>query len=376
MAKYLINLSFLAAKPTGIDYYAEEVVHHLPEADITLLTRSPRETNNCYVIQSLKEGQASGESNFKRHLRRLYWTQFKLPKLYQQLRSNLLFSPVPEAPLWSNCRHVVTVHDCIPLRFPRKTSPLIPYHKYYIPQVVKQAEHVICNSEATARDIQRFYGVTASKITPILLGYNSQHFYPRRREFLSPALGDRLGGLPSYFLYIGRCDPHKNIARMITAFAELQRGNTWGQDLQLYLLGATDDRHTPVLRQQIAALGLAEQVKFLDYVPYGQLPELISGAIALVFPSLWEGFGLPILEAMACGTPVITSNIASMPEVAGDAAILVNPYNTLEIADAMGAIATDNQLRDKLSTLGLARVRQFSWKKTAQQTEEILHQFC
>jgi glycosyltransferase involved in cell wall biosynthesis len=371
MTQYLVNLSFLAEKPTGIDYYAQEMIPHFSQGKFTALTHSPIQNLDCYVIQSNRQHQTGAGSTFKRHLNRLFWTQFKLPKIYQKLQAKLLFSPVPEAPLWSNCRHIVTVHDFIPLRFPRRTSPLIPYHKYYIPQVVQQAQHVICNSEATARDIHHFCGVSANKITPILLGYNSQHFYPRKNQQSLIQSGDRPNDYPNYFLYIGRCDPHKNLARVITAFSQLEIND----DHQLYLLGSTDNRHTPLLRQQITELGLTDRVKFLDYVPYDDLPGVISGAIALVFPSLWEGFGLPILEAMGCGTPVITSNLASMPEVAGDAAILVDPYNTAEIADAMGAIAKDTQLRSKLSALGLARVRQFSWAKTAQQTEEILLSF-
>ncbi len=110
-------------------------------------------------------------------------------------------------------------------------------------------------------------------------------------------------------------------------------------------------------------------------MPYDQLPIIINQAIALVFPTLWEGFGLPVLEAMACGTPVITSNLSSLPEVAGDAAILVNPYNTQEITEAMQAVATDSTLRSRLSTLGINRASQFSWAKTGQATVEVLQRY-
>ena len=122
-------------------------------------------------------------------------------------------------------------------------------------------------------------------------------------------------------------------------------------------------------------LGISHQVKFLDYVPYDDLPKIIRSAIALVFPSLWEGFGLPVLEAMACGTPVITSNLSSLPEVAGDAAILIDPYKVEEITDAMQAIANETGLRSHLSQLGLQRATQFSWEKTGQATVEVLKRF-
>ena len=122
-------------------------------------------------------------------------------------------------------------------------------------------------------------------------------------------------------------------------------------------------------------MGLVQRVRFLGYVPYDDLPKLFREAIALVFPSLWEGFGFPVLEAMGCGTPVITSNLSSLPEVAKDAAILIDPYKVEEITDAMMTIANDAGLRSHLSELCLVRASQFSWKKTGQATVEVLKEF-
>jgi len=157
----------------------------------------------------------------------------------------------------------------------------------------------------------------------------------------------------------------------LKAFGKIQNSS----DCQLWLAGSPDRRYTPQLKRQVAELGLTERVKFLDYVPYNQLPRIIGEAIALVFPSLWEGFGLPVLEAMACGTPVITSNLSSLPEVAGNAALLIDPYNTQEIAAAMKAIATDSTLRSHLRTLSLQRASQFSWAKTGSATVAVLQQY-
>ena len=120
---------------------------------------------------------------------------------------------------------------------------------------------------------------------------------------------------------------------------------------------------------------MREEVKFMEYVPYEKLPILLNGAIALVFPSLWEGFGLPLLEAMACGTPTITANISSLPEVTGEAALLVDPYNTDEIAIAMNTMVSDPAIRDNLRQLGLLRASEFSWAKTGERTVEVLQQF-
>ena len=356
----LINLSFILKKSTGTTTYAINLVDYLYSLQPKLITSSPFVNHDCYLIS---EGKTS-EQGLKGHFKRLVWTQFQLPKIYKELNSQLVFSPISEAPLWSQCRSVVMVHDFIPLRFPKKFSPLTPYNRYYVPQVLKQAEHIVCNSQSTANDIVKFCDIPAHKITPILLAYDVEHF----REIVNKS-EFRLQN--PYFLYIGRLDPYKNVSRLIEAFASLPSNHEY----QLWLAGPSDDRYTPALKKQVQELGLTDQVKFLDYVPYEDLPKIISGAIALVFPSLWEGFGLPVLEAMACGTPVITSNLSSLPEVAGDAAILIDPYNVAEIADAMQAIANDTGLRSHLSQLGLQRAQKFSWEKTGQATVEVLQRF-
>lgn len=273
------------------------------------------------------------------------------------MRSQLLFSPVPEAPLFSNCRYIVTVHDLTALRFP-KPSPLTTYQRHYIPQVLAQAEHILCNSTATAQDITHFFQISPGKISPILLAYDADHF-----RFQNQPKQD-------YFLYIGRHDPYKNLHRIIAAFAALP-----SRDYELWLAGPSDPRYTPLLKADIERLGITNQVKFLGYVPYSQLPSLINRALALVFPSLWEGFGFPVLEAMACGTPAITSNLSSLPEVAGNAALLIDPYNTGEITAAMETIAGDSGLRSHLSSLGLTRAKSFSWAKTGLATVQVLSRY-
>lgn len=369
----LINLSFLIAKPTGHTNYAVNLLPHLQPLEPTLLMSlglkpqaiaslglKPQAIATAYKSYPVP-ANLTPEQGTRGHLRRLVWTQLQLPRIYQKLRSRLLFSPVPEAPLSANCRYIVTVHDLIPLRFPR-VSPLTPYHRYYIPQVLTQAQHIICNSTATAQDIIDFFQIPASKITPIPLAYDAERF----RYYNN--LGN-YEGCP-YFLYVGRHDPHKNLHRIIAAFAAMPN-----RDCELWLAGSPDKRYTPKLKTQVEELGISERVKFLDYVPYNQLPILLHQATALVFPSLWEGFGLPVLEAMACGTPVITSNLSSLPEVAGDAALLVNPYNTQEITAAMQAIVTDTGLRSHLSSLGITRSSQFSWHKTGLVTLQVIENY-
>lgn len=351
----IINLSIIFSQPTGISNYAKNIFPYLTSLNPTLLTSEKYPNYNCYSVPN----NLTPADGTKGHLNRLLWTQFQLPKIYQKLKSQLLFSPLPEAPLYTNCRFIVMSHDMIPLRFPKRFSPLTPYHLYYVPQVLNQAQHIICNSHATAKDLVDFFHIPSNKITPIPLAYDSSHF-----QFLN---------LPTrnYFLYIGRQDPYKNLQRLITAFSALPNRN----DYELWLAGPDDQRYSPLLEIQTQELGINHLVKFLNYVPYDELPIIINQAIALVFPTLWEGFGLPVLEAMACGTPVITSNISSLPEVAGDAAILINPYHIEEITAAMKMIINDSETRKQLSEKGLKRVNQFSWEKTGLATVEVLKQY-
>ncbi|WP_081973036.1 glycosyltransferase family 4 protein [Leptolyngbya sp. KIOST-1] len=353
-ASLLINLAFVPTKPTGLGVYALNLVQHLPKADSCIL--SDRAIAGHHHWPSPQ--RTTTDAGKWGHAQRLWWTQFQVPRIYRRLKANLFFSPVPEAPLWTACRTVVTVHDLIPLHFPQPGSPLTLYCRYYLPEVIRQAKHIICDSESTLRDIHHFFGSPTGATTVIPLAYDDSHY-----RFLD---------LPRqpYFLYVGSHYTYKNLERLIEAFAQVRL-----PEFKLLIAGVPDPRYTPALQAQVEAMGLGDSVQFLAYVPYGELPRLINQAIALVFPSLWEGFGLPVLEAMACGTPVITSRVSSLPEVAGDAAILVDPYNTGELAEAMVAVANDSHLWQRLHQQGLARANQFSWAKTGQQTSAILQQY-
>jgi glycosyltransferase involved in cell wall biosynthesis len=352
----LINLSFAPSQPTGWLNYSLNLLPELTGVDTNILSPISITGMKCYQSPA----NITTDFGMRGHLQRLLWLQWQLPKLYLQMQSKLLFSPVPEAPLFSKCRYVITVHDLIPLRFQQYFSAAQYFYcRSYIPAVIHGSEQVICNSQTTAEDLCNLLGVPAAKITTIPLAYDRENF--------------RCLNLPkqNYFLYLGRHNPHKNPHRLVAAFAELPNF----QDYELWFVGPTDERYTPILRADVDRLGISKQVKFLDYLPYQDLPQVINQALALVFPSLWEGFGFPVLEAMACGTPVITSNISSLPEVAGDAAILINPYSISEITEAMLAIITDIQLRDRLSASGIHRASQFSWEKTGKATREMLSSY-
>ncbi|MGF1493164.1 MAG: glycosyltransferase family 4 protein [Microcoleaceae cyanobacterium] len=363
--KLLINLSVLIPQATGISVYINGVLPQLNSLNPTLLAAESvflDATSHHYTIP----GNMTPDQGTTGHLRRLLWTQLKLPRLYHRLQGNLLFSPLPEAPLYAGCRSIVMAHDVIPLRFPRRGSRLTAYFKHYVPVVLHQAEHILCNSVSTAKDLTQFFNVAPAKVTPIPLAYNSYQF-----KFLN---------LPTrnYFLYIGRHDVYKNLHRLISAFGQFvkrdnpRRHHFKNSDYELWLVGPTDQTYTPDLKAQAEELSIGSNIRFLDYVPASELTRMINQAIALVFPTLWEGFGLPVLEAMACGTPVITSRLASLPEVGGEAALYVDPYRIETITDAMVQLAEDEGLRLRLRQLGLQQARQFTWEKTGQKTAEVL----
>lgn len=350
----------LMERPTGISTYALNVVPQLAALNPTLLTAQPQHFPN-FKTQAIP-ADLTPEQGSRGHARRLWWTQTQLPQLYRDQQASLLFSPIPEMPLWRGCRTVVMVHDFIPLRFPKWRSPLTNYFRLIVPQVLQQAVHIICNSQSTADDVMEFGGLPAAKVTPIPLAYDAEHFKPL--------------DLPrkNYFLYIGRHDPYKGIDRAISAFAQLPKAIVEANDCEFWIAGGADPRFTPQLQAQAVELGVTERVKFLGYVPYADLPRLMGQAIAFVFPTAWEGFGLPVLEAMACGTPVITSTAGAIAEVVGDAALLVDPAHPDQLCRAMQEVMNEEALVSQLSQAGLARAHQFSWQTTGHRTLAVLEQ--
>ncbi|MGD1936067.1 MAG: glycosyltransferase family 4 protein [Cyanophyceae cyanobacterium] len=360
----LINLSFAIPQPTGLSNYALSILPHLQSLEPTLLTPQNQEGFSCCFTQE----NMTAAHGAKGHLRRLIWTQFKLPQWYKRLDSRLLFCPIPEAPvklplLPNVCRTVVMAHDVIPLRVAPPRSRLHQYFRHYVPRVLHQAEHIICNSQATADDLIDFYKIPAPKLTPIPLAYDPDRYRPlglQRQPF---------------FVYLGRNDPYKNLSRAIAAFSDFLTQIPDADSWEFRLAGPIDERYHPTLLAQIHDLRLGDHVKVLGYVPDNQLPILLNQATALIFPSLWEGFGLPVLEALACGTPCIVSRRASLPEVAGNAALWIDPLRTETITTAMVELVQDAAVRETAQRLAIAQASKFSWKKTGQATAEILQQF-
>ncbi|MFN9660308.1 MAG: glycosyltransferase family 4 protein [Cyanobacteriota bacterium] len=300
----------------------------------------------------------SPEHGRRGHLARLLWTQNQLPRLLKASGASLLLSPLPEAPLLRGVRSVVLAHDLLPLRHPQP-SPLLAYHLAYVPLVLHRAVRVLCNSEATAREVRHRLGVPTRRLVPIRLGFDPGLLRPLglRRE--------------PFFLVLGRHDPHKNLARVLQAFAALRDP---GGETCLRLVGPHDARTTPHLQALAAELGIASRCAWLPWVSDAERLELLNRCQALVLVSLWEGFGLPALEAMACGTPVIAARAGALPEVVGDAALLVDPRNPEAIAAAMARLGREAGLARALGEAGQRRASEFRWERTAAEVQAVLRE--
>ncbi len=271
-------------------------------------------------------------------------------------------------PTLPGTRTLLTVHDLSFVRVPETASPsLKAYLDVVVPRSVARADHVLADSQATKDDLMALYGVADSKITVLLSGVDSR-FERVDDEGVMRRLREkyRLGDRP-YIFSVGTVQPRKNYPRLIRALATLRAE---GRDIGLVIAGGRGWLDDPIY-SAIRGNGLAQYVQLIGFADDEDLPALYSGAAAFAFPSLYEGFGLPILEAMACGTPVVTSNVSSLPEVAGDDALMIDPTDVEALTEALRRLLDDSALRERLVAGGLARVHQFTWDRAAQDLKNI-----
>ena len=355
-SRIAVNASIVGDHPTGLGHYALHVVSALDALGehLTVYTSRPDFVDAPRArIRRISTG-VQPERGPLGHLRRLLWTQTMLWVYVRRDRPRLLLNLTSEGLLWSSVPQVTVLHDLLPLIFPEEYPRQQYYYRHFVPSVLHRSRAVIVPSESTGRDLIRFYpGVASDRIHVVLLGYDERLF-----PLGAPAAVE--AGREPYALYVGNVMPHKNLLRVVEAFAVAARRGPG----RLVIRGAGRPRHVRALRERIARLGLDSRVDWQPYASGEALPALYRGARMLLLPSLAEGFGLTALEAMACGTPVITSNTSSLPEVVGDAALLVDPLDTEDLAEAIARLLADDRLAKELSERGLARAPQFTWKRT------------
>jgi len=257
-------------------------------------------------------------------------------------------------------RRLVTIHDAIAFEYPQGYPWLNNLlHRVYVPLTLGNVDAVATDSRHAQRALSRFLGLAPERVPVVPLGAASRPEPVAAAEVAAVRARYRLPG--PYVLYVGAFKRHKNVLGLLAAFAAA-RGRLSG--FKLALAGPSQWRF-PELEAEIDRLGLRDDVEVLGYVPDEDLLPLYAGAAVYALPSLHEGFGIPVLEAMACGTPVVSSNASSLPEVAGDAALLVDPHDTAGIADALVRVASDRALADDLRRRGRARAAEFTWARTA-----------
>jgi len=284
-------------------------------------------------------------------------------------KPDVFHAPHYVLPVAVRSRSVVTIHDCIHLMFPQylPNRAAYAYARGAMWSAARKSDRILTVSEASKRDILHFFNVSPDKIVVVYNGIDERFSIQPSIEEIA-RVRERFQLDHGFVLYAGTIKPHKNLVRLIEAFAALRKGEF--EELKLLIIGDEISK-LPALRRAVHSHKLHKHVRFLGFLPDETLAALYRLAAVFVFPSLYEGFGLPPLEAMASGTPVVTSNVSSLPEVAGDAAILVDPYDVSSIVDGVRRVLTDPVLADELRQKGLARARDFSWERSVARTHDI-----
>lgn len=364
-----INCSMLDQHPTGVGVFSYNMVNALHElyrgsnTKITAFTPAAEFLHPDIAVKHLSPYLLSSKYGKVAAAYRLYWNTL----LYKSLGKSydLVFSPTTHGSV-SLTNQVLTIHDLLSLKYPNISAHQSWYFKNILPKLVSISKAIITVSEASKRDIISLLGCPPEKIHVVHNGFDERKFtrYPStsspKRAYV---------GYLNYVLAVGPTYPHKNFEVLLQAYANLPLSVR--SNMPLVIVGGAKS-YKQKLEQLSLQLGISDSVHFLGYVSVDLLPELYRQAKMLVFPSLDEGFGIPILEAMACGCPVISSNRASMPEVGGDAVLYFDPQDPGALQQLMLKLYQDEDLRASLSEKGAERAQHFSWKKSAQELKNIL----
>lgn len=350
----------LRPEQTGVGYYTEHLLHHLAEdSDCELVVVSNRPVQTSVPLASRVRVVTT-----HRRLQRALWMQTAAPALLRTLDLDVAHFTNSVGPCLVGTPLVVTIHDMSLTLFP-SYHPVkrILLSRPLMKVTARRAAAIITVSESARRDILRLCGVQPDRVH-VVHEAAAPSFRPVRDRASLQTLRSRYGLADRFILYVGTVEPRKNLVRLFEAFAKLKRS---GLPHQLVCVGPLGWRYHDV-RAAIARLGLGQDLRLTGYVPFNDLPGLYSLAEMFVFPSLYEGFGLPVVEAMACGTPVITAATSSLGEIADGVSERINPIEVDDIARAIRRLADDPDLRRELSCRGIDRARRFSWSRAARET--------
>lgn len=294
----------------------------------------------------------------------LWWDQVSLSRNLRKDKVDVFLSPYIKGPVWAPCPYVTTIHDLLFLKVSAYTGWRYAIYNGIFKQwgrfLSKHAALILTDSLHSQMDIVELLRIPRSKIVVVPIGILPE-FQPIQNRQAVVSVARKHGVTSPYVLYVGNFKPHKNLGRLLEAYRNVLK--RLDRHYQLVLVGR-DERYRREVEKSVQDLDLSESVVFTGFVPDGELPLLYNGAQAVVCPSLYEGFGVPVLEAMACGVPVMASKVSSLPEVVGNAGLLINPNDVDEMVQAIVLLLTDSALREKLILKGLERSEQFSIEET------------
>ena len=306
-------------------------------------------------------------------LGQMAWLQVSLPLQLRKSRASVFHAPAMIGPFWQPCPAVFTVLDLAIIRYPQAFDPLWRWYTLVALQLaLPRAEAVIAISESTRQDVIRYIGLPSDRVRVIYCGYD-KGFRPIEDRELLAAVRLKFGLPERFILNVGTLEPRKNVPRLLEAFQRLK--SEYGIPHKLVIVGERGWRYDDIFRH-VQQSRLEQEVIFTGHVDADDLPALYCAAELLAFPSLYEGFGLPLLEAMACGCPIVTSTVSSLPEVVGNAALCVDPYDARALAEAMAVLLLQPEKRAALVDRGFERAKLFSWEHAAAETVEIYTQIA
>lgn len=370
-----INGRFLVAKRTGVQRAAYNLVRTLIAIDRNneyFLFTSRSQVGNpdwdfanvTVVPSSIKEGESSRANLFRNH----FWEQITLPRLCAQHKIDVLHSPANLAPLLYRGKSIIHIHDLCFVVNPRWYSfSFRTLYNFLIPRLARKASKVTTNSNNSRNDLLQFCAVPADKVSVVYWAVDDL--------FMRAEGGDAAEPLPDeeredYILYVGSLEPRKNIRTLVEAYEALRLANP-EINTKLVLIGGENPLFGDM---RLKVRRFTSDVVFKGFVDDDLLRRYYRRARLVVYPSLYEGFGLPPLEAMASGTPVVTSRTSSLPEVVGDAALMVSPYDIQQLSEVMTKVLRDPELRSRLITRGVEQVRRFNWYRVARNILTVYHE--
>jgi glycosyltransferase involved in cell wall biosynthesis len=357
----------LMAGRTGVGYYTEHLLQHLAQEapDDELIVVSNRSVDTIGPLPSNVRVESSWRTP------RIVWMQTQAPRILRQLKVSVAHFTNGMVPLASRVPTVVTIHDMSLTMYPQYHPPRrVLLNRPLVDLAARRADAVVTVSQSAKRDIVRLYGLDPTRVH-VVHEAAAPAFKPVRDAAALERVRARYRLADRFILYVGTIEPRKNLPGLLEGFA--RRRNSGDLPHQLVCAGPYGWLSRDIERR-IERLGIGGAVRFTGYVPFDDLPTLYSLAEMFVFPSVYEGFGLPVIEAMACGTPVITGHAGALAEVAGGAVERVERPDPAALGDAIAALAHNPVRRDHLSALGLQRAQMFSWQRAARETLNIYRQ--